>query len=344
MTHATGKLSGRARSPSFELLGRDHSGENLKVSLVIPVFNEEEAVTVFIDQVDEIFRPHPQLDLELLFVNDGSLDATLDRLVERQQDDPRIRIVDLSRNFGKEAALSAGLAIASGQVVVPMDVDLQDPPELVLTMIGKWRDGYDVVLARRIDRGSDAWSKRTSAKWFYRVHNMIAKPSIPENVGDFRLMDRMVIDVLMDFPESRRFMKGLFAWLGFKTTCVDYVRAPRVVGQSKWDGWKLWNLAIEGITSFSTVPLRIWSYIGFIIAAGAIAYGSIVATRALIYGIEVPGYASIFFAVSILSGVQLLGIGILGEYIGRIYMEAKRRPVYLIRQVIEPKRAIEASE
>ena len=220
-------------------------------------------------------------------------------------------------------------------MIVPVDVDLQDPPELILEMIAKWREGYEVVLGRRINRDSDTWSKRASAKWFYRIHNKIASPMLPENVGDFRLMDRCVVEALKELPESCRFMKGLFAWVGFRTAYIDYARPVRVAGTNKFGGWKLWKLAVEGITSFSTYPLHIWTYLGFLVSFVSLMFGIFIAMKVLIHGIDVPGYASIMVAITFLGGLQLIGIGVIGEYLSRTYMESKRRPVFLIRQIYE---------
>ena len=209
---------------------------HLALSLVIPVFNEAATVDLFLARINDVFKDEALIGLELVFVNDGSTDATLDLLLERQRTDPRLRIVDLSRNFGKEAALTAGLQTATGQVVVPIDVDLQDPPEVILEMIARWREGYEVVLGHRVSRNTDSWAKQTSANWFYRLHNKIAEQPLPENVGDFRLMDRCVVDALQTLPESRRFMKGLFAWVGFRTTHVE-LRAPGAGGGSDQVQW-----------------------------------------------------------------------------------------------------------
>ncbi|KAF1053043.1 MAG: Prophage bactoprenol glucosyl transferase [Stenotrophomonas maltophilia] len=312
---------------------RPDLGEPLQLSLVIPVFNEEETIDLFIARVSQVFPDPQRVSLEYVFVNDGSSDGTLARLLALQAGTPGLRIVDLSRNFGKEAALSAGLQVAGGDVVVPIDVDLQDPPEL----IERWREGYDVVLGRRVDRASDSWAKRSSANWFYRVHNRIADTVIPENVGDFRLMDRQVVDALNDLPESRRFMKGLFAWVGYRTTCIEYSRAERVAGNSKFNGWRLWNFALEGITSFSTDPLKIWTYLGAIVSLSSFLFGMAIIAKVLIHGVDVPGYASLMVAVTFLGGLQLIGIGVLGEYLGRTYLESKRRPVYLVRRIYERK-------
>lgn len=317
------------------MTSRETFDSTVRLSLVVPVFNEEEAISLFVDRVTQVFSILPEVLIEFVFINDGSRDHTLDVLLRLQQHDARVRVIDLSRNFGKEAALSAGLQAARGQVVVPIDVDLQDPPELIPTMIAKWREGFEVVLAHRRHRGSDTWAKRSSASWFYRIHNMIASPRLPENVGDFRLMDRCVVDALKALPESRRFMKGLFAWVGFRTASVHYTRPERSAGSSKFNGWRLWNLALEDVTSFSTSPLRVWTYIGLAVSALSFMFGLYIALKVIIHGVDVPGYASIIVAVTLLGGLQLVGIGVIGEYLGRTYIESKRRPVFLVRQIYE---------
>lgn len=307
----------------------------LSLSLVIPVFNEAESVNLFVDRVSLVFAHSTEITIEFLFVNDGSTDATLELLLVRQQQDPRVKVVDLSRNFGKEAALTAGLHAVTGDVIVPIDVDLQDPPELIPAMIAKWREGYEVVLARRSNRDSDSWTKRTSASLFYRAHNKISKPKLPENAGDFRLMDRRVVEALKELPESQRFMKGLFAWVGFRTTSVEYDRPERIAGKTKFNGWKLWNLALEGLTSFSTDPLRVWTYIGLLVSFISFVFAIYIGVKVVLYGVEVPGYASLIVAVTFLGGLQLIGIGIIGEYLGHTYIESKRRPTYLVRQIYQ---------
>lgn len=311
--------------------------EKIKLSLVVPVYNESETIGLFLDRVKQVFDGVTQLSLDIVFVNDGSTDDTLERIIELQQENPSVRILDLSRNFGKEAALTAGLRAASGQVVVPIDVDLQDPPELILEMIEKWREGFDVVVGKRINRSSDSWAKRKSSAWFYRIHNKISETKIPENVGDFRLLDRAVVNSLNQLPESRRFMKGLFAWVGFQTTVLEYSRPERVAGTTKFNGWRLWNFALEGITSFSDGPLRIWTYLGGFVATFSFLFAIFISTRVLIHGIDVPGYASVIVAVTFIGGLQLTGIGIIGEYLGRSYIESKRRPIYIIRKIYELK-------
>lgn len=308
-----------------------------KLSLIVPVFNEAETVRAFVDRVRTVFQRYDAISLEVIFINDGSNDGTLLRLLELQKMFHEICVVDLSRNFGKEAALTAGLDISSGDVVVPIDVDLQDPPELVLEMIEKWREGYDVVVAKRVSRDTDTWFKRKTATWFYRIHNKISKPKIPENVGDFRLMDRSVVDALKTMPESSRFMKGLMAWVGFKTAVVGYKRPERLSGSTKFSNWKLWNFALEGITSFSTSPLRIWTYIGGVVAVTSILFAIYLVFTVFSRGVDLPGYASTMVAVTFLGGLQLMGIGIMGEYLGRTYIESKRRPVYLVKSIYEGK-------
>jgi polyisoprenyl-phosphate glycosyltransferase len=272
------------------------------------------------------------LPFEIICINDGSTDDTLHHLRARSQGDHRLRIIDLSRNFGKEAALTCGIDHALGAAVIPIDADLQDPPELITDMVRLWRGGFDVVLPQRVDRGSDHPLKRKTAEWFYRVHNALSDSKIPANVGDFRLMDRRVVDALKRLPERRRFMKGLFAWVGFRQALIPYRREPRAAGNTKFSGWRLWNFALEGLTSFSTAPLRIWTYVGLLIALIAFAFGLYIVGYVVLFGRELPGYASLVTIVLFLGGVQLIGLGVLGEYIGRLYSEAKARPIYLVRE------------
>ncbi len=304
------------------------------VALIVPVHNEEASIAPFLEAVyrnTEVLTEQG-IVFELIFVNDGSTDATLDCLLMAQQDDPRIRIVDLSRNFGKEAAMTAGLDLCDADAAIPIDVDLQDPPHVIPQLIEKWREGYEVVLAKRSDRSSDGFVKHSTASMFYRVHNMIAAQKIPHDVGDFRLIDRQVIDALRALPERRRFMKGLFAWVGFRTATVEYMREKRVAGNTKFSGWRLWNFAIEGITSFSNAPLEIWTYVGATISFLSFLYGLAIIAKTLIFGIEVPGYASMLVSILFLGGIQILGIGIIGQYLGRVYSEIKQRPIYIVRQ------------
>ncbi len=300
-----------------------------EISLVCPCFNEEEAIELFMQEIHIVLNDINR-SYEIIFINDGSQDHTMDRLLDAKKNDKHIRIINLSRNFGKEAALTAGLDKAKGEVIIPIDVDLQDPPRLIKDFIAHWQEGSDVVLAKRIDRSSDSFSKSISAKLFYKFNNKIADVHIPENVGDYRLITRKVLTALQQLPESERFMKGLFAWVGFKTTVVEYKRDVRSAGKTTFNGWKLWNLALEGITSFSTLPLRIWLYLGVVISFISFIYGSLIILKTIFLGIDMPGYASTMTTILFLGGVQLIGIGVLGEYIGRIYMESKRRPTYII--------------
>ncbi len=301
------------------------------LSIVCPCYNEETALPAFFEAIESVLESITE-HYEIVCVDDGSSDSTLALLLEAAQRNPRIRVLELSRNFGKESALTCGLDYAGGDAVVPMDVDLQDPPALIRDMVEQWQQGYDVVLARRIDRSTDSFAKRVSANWFYRLHNRISDSKIPDNVGDFRLMDRKVVDAVRGLPEHRRFMKGLFAWVGFRTTTVTYARPERVAGTTKFNAWRLWNFALEGITSFSTWPLRVWAYVGLVVAGTAFVSGFLIVFRTLLLGVDVPGYASLLVSVQFLGGVQLIGLGILGEYMGRIYQETKGRPVYIVRR------------
>lgn len=304
-----------------------------RISIVVPFYDEEKAVAGFEAELRAALAALPDCDFEVVCVDDGSRDATLERLQAAAARDPRYVIVALSRNFGKEAALTAGIDHASGDAVVPMDADLQDPPELLARLIAEWRAGAEVVLAQRADRAADRYLKRTVAGLFYRIHNRLSDIKLPENVGDFRLMDRVVVDAVRRLPERQRFMKGLFAWVGFKTRSVEYRRPARAAGQSRFTGLRLWNFALDGITSFSTLPLRIWSYIGLVGALVSFSYGAYILLRTLVFGIDVPGYASLLAATLFVGSVQLLSIGILGEYIGRIYIETKQRPTYIVRSI-----------
>ena len=299
------------------------------ISIVAPCYNEEDVIDIFLEKIFEVLKKLGR-SYEIVFVNDGSRDNTLEVLKQKAQEYDTVRVISLSRNFGKEAALSAGLDMAHGEVVVPIDVDLQDPPELILEFVKKYEEGYDVVVGKRIDRTTDSTAKRVSAETFYKLHNKISDIEIPHNVGDYRLMSRRVVEELKRLPETQRFMKGIFAWLGFKTAVVEYKRDSRVAGETSFNGWKLWNFALDGITSFSTAPLRIWLYVGIVLAAISFLYGSWIILKTLLFGVDAPGYASMITVVLFLGGIQLMGIGILGEYIGRIYLESKNRPVYII--------------
>jgi len=305
------------------------------LSIVVPVKNEEHGVVPFVERVGPILdQVCAASGWEILFVDDGSTDTTLAAILAAHSRDARVRAISLSRNFGKEAALSAGLDYAQGKAIVPMDVDMQDPPEVLPEMVAKWREGYEMVFGVRRCRDSDPFAKRMTAGLYYRAHNMVSSDKIPEHAGDFRLMDRSVVDVIRRLPERNRFMKGLFAWAGFKQTAVEYDRAEREHGTTNFNYWKLWTLALDGITSASTVPLRIWSYVGALVAAFAIAYSTFLALDTMFFGNPVPGYASIMVSVLFLGGIQLISLGVLGEYVGRILTETKQRPLYVIRDAI----------
>jgi glycosyltransferase involved in cell wall biosynthesis len=303
------------------------------VSIVIPFYNESEAVEPLYQALCGVLDCVPGIHFEVICVDDGSRDDTLQRLIALVDRDVRFSVLELSRNFGKEAALTAGLDAAEGDAVIPIDADLQDPPELIPVLIAAWQKGADVVLPERRDRESETFLKRNTAKLFYRLHNWLSQVQIPANVGDFRLLDRSVLDALKQLPERQRFMKGLFAWVGFKTSSVDYTREQRHVGSTKYSWSALLNLSLEGLTSFSIKPLRLCAYAGALTAVMALLYAGFILLRTLIEGVDLPGYASLLIAVLFLGSLQLIGIGLLGEYVGRIYMEAKQRPMYLVRRV-----------
>jgi len=310
----------------------------IQLSVLVPVKDEEEALPVFLKRVkpvlDALRLDEKPVSWEILFVDDGSEDQTLAVIAAANEVDPRIVGISFSRNFGKESALSAGLDHARGQVVVPIDVDLQDPPEVIGEMLERWRQGFDVVYGVRRDRASDSLPKRFTADLYYRAHNKLSTDKIPEHAGDFRLLDRKVVDVIRSMPERNRFMKGLFAWSGFKQSAVEYDRSEREQGKTKFNYWKLWTLAIDGITSASTVPLRIWSYLGGFIALVALLFALWIVLRTILFGVDVRGYPSLMVAILFFGGLQLLSLGILGEYVGRVLVEVKRRPIYVIRQKI----------
>ncbi|MHB8247563.1 MAG: glycosyltransferase family 2 protein [Acidithiobacillus sp.] len=302
------------------------------ISLIIPCHNEADNIAALHERVcavmNEIGEPW-----EMLCVNDGSRDDTLERLLALHREDPRVVVIDFSRKFGKEAALTAGLDHACGDVAIPLDADLQDPPKLIPELLAKWREGFEVVNAVRITRDGESWFKRSSAHLFYRVINRLSNVDIPPDTGDFRLISRPALEALKQLPERRRFMKGLFAWVGFRSTNVYYHREPRHAGKTKWNYWRLWNFAVEGITSFSQVPLQLASYLGFIVSFLALLYAVWLIIQTLVYGNSVKGYPSMMVTLLFLGGIQLMALGVIGEYLGRIYEESKQRPIYLVRQV-----------
>jgi len=311
----------------------EQRGKQPLLSAVIPFLNEEECIPALIAELDASLN-QIGIGFELVLVDDGSRDQSVAVAKEELRKRPQIKatIISLSRNFGKEAALTAGLEAAKGDVVVPLDADLQDPPSVIEGMLARWREGYDVVYAVRRQRAGESKTKRFTAYGFYRLMGRLSKTGIPADTGDFRLMDRCVVDALLKLPERSRFMKGLFAWVGFRQTAIYYDRDPRKLGQTNWNYWKLWNFAIDGVTSFSRMPLQVWSYAGLAIALLALGYGGWMVLRTLLFGIDLPGYASLMTAVLFLGGIQLVGMGVLGEYLGRIFEEVKGRPLYLIRE------------
>ena len=302
------------------------------ISIIAPCYNEADSVGLFVETILNVLS-QPAIDLDLVFVDDGSTDNTRAVLSALADQHECVRVVAFSRNFGKEAALTAGIDYAKGDAVIVMDVDLQDPPELIESFLMKWREGFDVVYATREDRQTDTFTKRFTAEGFYRLFNKISDIKIPENTGDYRLMDRRVVETLKMLPERSRFMKGLFAWVGFKSTGVSYIRPERAAGETKFNFWRLWNFAIDGFTSFSTAPLRMWTYIGGLIAFVSFVYAAIIILQTLVRGSDVPGYASLLTFVLFFGSIQMISVGVLGEYIARLFVEVKERPIYIVDEV-----------
>lgn len=300
------------------------------LSVIVPVHNESAVLAEFHSRMRQVMED-TGCDYEMLYVDDGSTDDSVGLLSAIRDDDDRVAIIELSRNFGKEVALSAGLDHAAGDAIIIIDADLQDPPELVPTFLREWRNGYDVVYGRRVDRRGDSRTKIFTAKWFYRILNYLSDVEIPADVGDFRLLSRRAVDALVSLPERHRYMKGLYAWIGFPQKSIPYVRQPREAGQTKWNYWRLWNFALEGITSFSTVPLKLATYMGAVTSTVAIVYGLFLLVRTLIWGNPVPGYPSLIIVMLFLGGVQLICLGIIGEYLARTYQESKARSLYLVK-------------
>lgn len=309
------------------------------LSVVVPAYNEEAVLTQFHERLKAVLAQLP-LDHEIIYVNDGSRDRTLTILEELHAKDASVGVINLSRNFGKEAAMTAGLDLVRGDAAVVIDADLQDPPELIVEFVRIWREeGYDVVYATRESRAGESWVKRATASGFYWVMSKVSDVSIPRDTGDFRLMSRRALDALKGLREHHRFMKGLFAWVGFPSKAVLYERDPRFAGETKWNYLKLWNFSLEGITGFSIAPLKIATYLGLLISIFAAILGTQIILETLLYGADVPGYPSLFSAVLFFGGVQLFFLGIIGEYLGRVFNESKRRPLYLIQDHLEAKPA-----
>ncbi len=307
------------------------------LSVVVPAYNEQDVLPEFHRRLSAVLDTIP-MAVEVIYVNDGSQDETLLLLHGLHEEDERVAVLDLSRNFGKEIALTAGLHRATGDAVVVIDADLQDPPELIPKLIDQWHAGYDVVYAQRTRRAGESWIKKATASGFYRVMQRIGQVKLPQDTGDFRLLSRRAVDALNTIGEQHRFMKGLFAWIGFRQKAVPYERDARFAGNTKWNYWKLWNFAIEGITSFTIAPLKFATYLGLLTAVGAFVFGAYTIIKTLIFGNPVPGYPSIIVIMLFLGGIQLMAIGVLGEYIGRIFTETKRRPLYFLNEYL-PRRA-----
>ena len=301
------------------------------ISVVIPMRNEADNINKLFQRLESVLAGMDET-FEIICVNDGSIDDTEKQLREKIKTFSCLKVVSLSRGFGKERALSAGLDRVGGDAVVVLDADLQNPPEAIPEFIKKWREGYDVVYGVRNRRYGESPVRKYFSNLFYKLFNRVSDISIPQNSGDFRLMDRRVVDVICLLPESNRFMKGLFAWVGFRQIGVNYDQSMRTAGHTKWNLWRLWNFALDGITGFSTLPLRLWSYIGVGVALGAIVYALYLTIKTLILGVDVPGYASLMAVVLFLGGIQLITLGVLGEYLGRMYRETKRRPIYVVRE------------
>jgi len=310
-------------------------GDGLVLSIVVPVFNEVHVLPELHRRLIAVVRPL-EIRFEVIYVDDGSTDGSASVMGELQRSDPDVGVLRLSRNFGKEVALSAGLRATSGACVIVIDADLQDPPELIPQMLAEWRKGRDVVSMRRRSRQGETWFKAASARHFYRLLNRLSDIPIPADVGDFRLLSRRAVTALNELPERNRYMKGLFAWVGFSQMTLEYDRDPRAAGMAKQNYWRLWALAVDGITSFSVVPLRLAFMVGLLVASTAFALTAFYAIKVLVFGDPVQGFPTLIVAVLSLGGLNLLGLGVIGEYLGRVFMEAKRRPLFVIDEFTPP--------
>jgi polyisoprenyl-phosphate glycosyltransferase len=308
-------------------------GSTFFLSVVVPCFNEEEVIEACHERLVTTLKSMP-VDFEIIYINDGSTDGTIQALKDIRNHEPRVSVIDFSRNFGKEIALSAGLDHARGDAVVVIDADLQDPPELIPELYKAFLEGYDVVYAKRQARNGETFLKKLTARYFYRVMRILVKPAIPEDTGDFRILSRRAVDTLKKFREQHRFMKGLFAWIGYPQKELVYNRDARLAGKTKWNYWKLWNFALEGITSFSIEPLKVSTYLGLLTAVFAFVYALFIVYKTIAFGEPVRGYPSLMVVILFLGGVQLTVLGILGEYMGRIFNETKNRPLYIVKDYI----------
>ena len=306
-----------------------------RIDIIVPVFNEQEVLVLFYQRLKEVMEDSG-VDWSLLFVNDGSSDQTQEAIENLHTADARVGYISLSRNFGKEYALTAGIDHATGDAVVVIDVDLQDPPELIPDMIAHWQSGYDVVYATRKERHGETFAKKATASMFYRLINMMSRIEIPKDTGDYRLLSKKAYSAVRELRESNRFMKGLFAWVGFSQKQILFEREPRAAGSSKWNFTKLWRFALDGITSFSYLPLRFATWAGVMVALFAFIYGLVIIAKTLILGNDVPGYPSLMVVILFIGGVQLMALGIIGEYLGRMFQENKQRPLYLVDKYQPP--------
>lgn len=305
------------------------------LSVIVPAYNEETVLPLFHQRLKLVLEK-TKVSYEIIYINDGSKDATLAILKVLKNNTPQIGIIDLSRNFGKEQAMSAGLAHAKGEAIIIIDADLQDPPELIPKMLAAWQAGADVVNMQRASRAGETWLKKTSAQLFYKSINRLSEVNLPENVGDFRLLSRTVVDAINTLPEKSRYMKGIFAWVGFNQVSITYDRDARAAGISKWNYWKLWNFALEAVTGFSTIPLKIASYLGLMSALFSMLYGGYFLLKTLLVGETVAGFPTLIITVLFLGGLQLMATGILGEYLSRLFVESKNRPLYIVKSTIPP--------
>lgn len=317
-------MSGAAQAPGEE------SGDEALLSVVVPVYNEMAVLPAFYQRLSAVLDQLAER-CELVFVDDGSSDGSGPWLLALRDRDPRVAVLELSRNYGKEVAISAGLDHAAGAAVVLIDADLQDPPEMLPAFVAAWREGYDVVYGQRLSRAGESWLKVQSARWFYRLINRLSDVPIPRDAGDFRLLSRRAVDAVNGLREKHRYMTGLFAWVGFPGKALPYARQPRQAGRSKWSYWRLWTLALEGITSFSAVPLKLATGLGVLTAGVSLLYGLFMLVRTLLFGNPIPGYPSLIVVMLFLGGVQLICLGIIGEYLGRTYDETKQRPLYFLK-------------
>ena len=308
------------------------------ITIIIPAYNEEKVLPLLFKRLDDLAKNNEGYDFEFLFINDGSKDRTIDLIRQKSDKDTRVSYIDLSRNFGKERAMLAGFDYAKGDAMVIIDADLQDPPELIPKMIKLWESGYDDVYAKRKSREGETWLKKSTSRWFYSILEKLSAVEIQRDTGDFRLLDRRAVEALKTLRESNRYTKGMFSWIGFKKKEIFYDRDPRAAGETKWNYPKLINLAIEGITSFTTAPLRFSTYMGFIVSIFAFLWSAYLIIRKLFFSVDMTGYTSIMAAILLLGGVQLIATGVIGEYIGRIFIETKDRPVYFTQDVKEYKR------